>query len=223
MLSQPWPSLLPCPPGRVEPRLPPASLGRLRSLTGSRGSPSHPETSCASTWLPRVHPVLRSAFTESLPRASVERAAQRRFRGLLPGPPWAGGGARVGSSAQTTSFAGRWSFRPGQPCGCTSGGLTPRNCASILTFSQGLPTVPGCVCPCQPASSRPSPWVLPHPRPPFTAGQLWSHIWGYRGSLWFQCPFAPQITAAFVLPTTSGKWEAEELSGCVQWEALAGR
>lgn len=131
--------------------------------------------------------------------------------------------AAVGSSAQTTSFAGRWSFRPGQPCGCTSGGLTPRNCSSILTFSQGLPTVPGCVCPCQPASSRPSPRVLPHPRPPFTAGQLWSHIWGSRGSLWFQCPFALQITAAFVLPTTSGKWEAEELSGCVQWEALAGR
>lgn len=91
MLSQPWPSLLPCPPGRVEPRLPPASLGRLRSLTGSRGSPSHPETSCASTWLPRVHPVLRSFYrvpaqgvggtscSEAFPRSSP-RAAVGRWR-----------------------------------------------------------------------------------------------------------------------------------------------
>lgn len=58
----------------------------------------------------------------------------------------------------------------------------PGNCQSVLMFSQGLPIVSCWVRPRQQALPRSPPQVLSLTLPS-QPGQLWPHIWGYRGSL----------------------------------------
>lgn len=126
--------------------------------------------------------------------------------------------------AQTTPFPARCSFRLRRPCGCASGSLTPRQ---PLVYPDAQPGAARCArlgVPLPAGSVQALTVGPPSPSPSLHHRGSCGHTsGGYSGSLWFQRPFALHITSAFLWPTTNGEWEAEELSGCTQWEALAGR